>query len=267
MQVAAPKARKRSRKCDKISQDCHKLQSSQTAPSVGRSGCSRKHLSDAAKADGVDAAPALKHGDAEAPKKDGHKAKTKVQQHKRNRQKGNDKRDTSRSSKHKSLTKEMVAAEPKALASQWAGCSCGVQHHDSCACPTQPGQLPRSCRGETSCSKTKSASASGFTSKSPDRTAQKRRTKSGHDAQRSQDAHRPPKSLTVRIDLSLLSRVPKNSGNHHHHQEAASKAKRSKDETQDPSGVGSKASTTQNLTKSSRKTKAPHVRDLQVLWS
>lgn len=270
--VAEPKARKRSQKCDKTSQDCHKQQSSQTAASVAQSGCSRKHFSGgASKADRVDAALALKHGDVEPPKKethflDGHKAKTKTHQHKRNNVKGDDERDASRSSKHKSHSKEKAAAEPKPLAAQWAGCSsCGVQHPNPCDCPTQPSQLPLSCPGESTCSKPKPASASGFTSKSPDRTAQKRRTKSGHHAQRSEDAPRPPKSLTVKIDLSLLSRVPQNSGNRY--QEAASKAKRSKVEQQDPSGAGSKASAAQNLSKSSRKTKAPHVRDLQPLWS
>lgn len=212
------------------------------------------------------AAAALKK---EAHLLDGHKAKTKTRHHKKNKETGDDKRGSTRSSKHKAHAKEKAAAEPKAPSVLPGGCpSCSVQYPNPCSCPAQPGQPPLPSPLKITCSKPKSASADRKSkSKSPRRTAQKRRTKPGHDAQGSRGAPAvPPKSLPVKIDLSFLSRVPQISGNHHgrHHQEeeeqeTASKAKRSKD----PGGAGSKASATQKPTKTSRKTIPPHVRDRQ----
>lgn len=266
VEVAEHKSRKRSLECDETSQDCPKRQNLQTPPPAGQSDCIENSLSGAAEATLADTALPLMHGDTEAPKKqthslNGHKAKTKKKHHKRSKKKVEDKRDGSRSSKDKAHKKDKAAAaEPKVAAVLQGGCSsCGVQHPNPCTCPTQPGQLPLSCRPQVQCSKPKS--------KSPHRTAQKQRTKTGQDTQRSQDAnHWPPGPLTVKIALGLLARIPKNSGKNPR-QEGARKAKRSKAEQQDPCGAGSKASLAQNPTNRRRKTKRSHVRDPEGLRS
>lgn len=191
----------------------------------------------------MDAALFGKHGDVAAALTkqethllDGHKAETKSRHHKKKKEKPDDARDSRRPSKHKAHTKQKAVAEPKA----------------------QPGQLPLPSPLKNRCSKLNSASTSRKASKSPPRTTQKHRTKTGPNAQGSQGA---TKALMVTIDLRLLSRVPQISGNHHHHghlgqEEAASKVKRSKAELQDPGGAGSKLKTA----KTSRKTALPHVR-------
>lgn len=224
----------------KTSQDCYKQQSNQTPPSGDLNNCSRKLScttvsSKPAKVDHADTALSVKHEEVVATlKKDPNflnrpKVKTKTGHHKKSKERSDTKRDSKRSSKHKSHEKQRAGAQPEAASAPYGRCpSCSVQYPNPCSCPAQslaqPDQLPLPSPVRISCSKPKSEPVCPKGSKSPHKRPQKHRGKTGHSAKGSRDTHRPPTSLLVKIDLSLLARVPQTSGIH---QESLGKTKRS----------------------------------------
>ncbi|XP_072228463.1 AF4/FMR2 family member 1 isoform X2 [Leuresthes tenuis] len=91
--------------------------------------------------------------------------------------------------------------------------SCGVHDPNPCSCsaqsPAQPAPTVR-----FSCSKPKAEPVCQSGTKMPHKSTQKHSETSGHAAKGSLDLCRPRRSLLVKIDLSLLSRVPHTSSIH-----------------------------------------------------
>lgn len=264
-------SREKPQKYTKTSQDCYKQQSNQTPPSGDPNNCSRKLScatvsSKPAKVDRADAALSVKHEEVVATLKkdpnflDRPKVKTKTGHRKKSKERSDTKRDSRRSSKHKSHEKQTAGAQPEAASAPYGHCpSCSAQYPNPCSCPTQslaqPDQLPLSSPVRISCSKPKSEPVCLKGSVSPHKRPQKHRGKTGHSAKGSRASHRPPTSLLVKIDLSLLARVPQTSGIH---QESLGKAKRSEANLEQG---GSKAATAaQKPTKTSRKNIPQNVR-------
>ncbi|XP_051269357.1 AF4/FMR2 family member 1 isoform X1 [Dicentrarchus labrax] len=247
-------------------QDNYNQRSSQLSPSADLNTCSRKLLcttysSKPAKAgcpDRTEAAISVKCEEVVATRdkdpyfKDRPKVKTKTERSKKSKDSSDTKRDSKRISKHTSLEKRKAGSEPKVPQVPYGHClSCGVRYPNPCSCPTespaQPDQLAPPAR--ISCSKPKSETICPKGTKIPHKATHKHSEKTGHTTKSSQDPHRPPRSLLVKIDLSLLSRVPKTSGNR---QEIPGDAKRSALVIEQNVG-GSDASTTHKLTKTSKK--------------
>ncbi|XP_047425526.1 AF4/FMR2 family member 1-like isoform X2 [Mugil cephalus] len=131
----------------------------------------------------------------------------------------------------KSLDKQKNKSQPGpevALVLYGHCLSCGVRYPNLCSCttksPAQHDQLSPVPPVRISCSKPKADAICQRGNKTPQKTTHKHLEKSGHTAKGSQELHEPPKTLLVKIDLSLLSRVPKTSNVH---LGAPSKAKRS----------------------------------------
>lgn len=174
--------------------------------------------------------------------------------------------DTKR--KHASLDKRKAGSDPEATLVPYGHCpSCGVRYPNPCSCPTQslaqPEQLSPAPPVRISCSKPKSETICPKGTKTPHKVTHNHTEKAGHTAKSSRDPHRPPRSLLVKIDLSLLSRVPQTSGNH---QELPSNAKRSALVIEQDGG-GSDASTTHKLTKIGKKSIPQNVRNMRVQGS
>ncbi|XP_022066698.1 AF4/FMR2 family member 1 [Acanthochromis polyacanthus] len=148
------------------------------------------------------------------------------------------------------LVKQKAGSEPgtEAMLVQHGDCpSCGVHHPNPCSCPTQspaqPDQLSSAPPVRISSSKPKPESICQRGADKPHKTNHKHLEKPEHTAKGSQDLLRPPKSLMVKIELSLLSRVPQTSSIH---QRVPSNSKRSH-------GGGSDASTSHKHMKTSKK--------------
>lgn len=254
-------------------------QSSQKSPSADLNSCSssRKlscntHSSKPATAgcpDHTEAAHGVKCEEVIAARDkdpcftDRPKVKTKTGHSKKSKGSSDPKRDSKRTSKHTSLDKRKAGPEVPLL--QYAHCpSCGVRYPNPCSCPTQspaqPDQQPPVPPVRISCSKQKSETICQKGTKTPHKTTHKHSEKTGHTAKSSLDPHRPPRSLLVKIDLSLLSRVPQTSGNH---QEIPSNAKRSALVIEQDEGA-SDAPTTHKLTKTSKKSIPQNVRNTRV---
>ncbi|XP_070781142.1 AF4/FMR2 family member 1 [Enoplosus armatus] len=250
--------------------DNYNQQSSQKKPSADLNSCSssRKlscntHSSKPAKAGfpghteaalGVKCEEVVATRDKDPFFTDRPKVKTKTGHGKKSKDSSNTKRDSKRTCKHTSLDKRKTGSEPEAELVQCGHCpSCGVRYPNPCSCPTQnpaqPDQLSSAPPVKISCSKPKSETICQKGNKIPHKTTHKLSEKTGHTAKSSRDPHGPPRSLLVKIDLSLLSRVPQTSGNH---QEIPSNAKRSALVIEQDGG-GSDASTTHKLTKTSKK--------------
>uniref|UniRef100_A0AAX7V8E4 AF4/FMR2 C-terminal homology domain-containing protein n=1 Tax=Astatotilapia calliptera TaxID=8154 RepID=A0AAX7V8E4_ASTCA len=152
------------------------------------------------------------------------KVKTKVGHCKKSKEGSNGKRDIKRTK----------------LSSQHFPNSCPAQS------PVQPAP-PVS----ISCSKSNTETISQTGTKMPHKTTHKHLKKPGRIAKASLDLERTPRSLMVKIELSLLSRVPQTSGIH---QGIPSTAKQSAPVT-DPDKVGGGTSATHSHTKTSRKSK------------
>ncbi|XP_038589599.1 AF4/FMR2 family member 1-like isoform X2 [Micropterus salmoides] len=252
-------------------QDSYNQQSSQPPPSADLNSCSssRKlscntHSSKPTKTgcpDHTEAAIGVKCEEVVATQdkdprfKDRPKVKTKTGHGKKSK----DSRDTKRLSKrtkHTSLDKRKAGSEPQPqvkLTLNGACPSCSVRYPNPCSCPTQspvqPDQLSPVPPVRLSCSKPKSGTTCQKDAKIPHKTTHKLSEKTGHKTKSSRDPHRPPRSLLVKIDLSLLLRVPQTSGNH---QEIPRNAKRSALVIEQDDG-GSDACTTHKLSKTSKK--------------
>ncbi|XP_059214621.1 AF4/FMR2 family member 1 [Centropristis striata] len=180
------------------------------------------------------------------------KVKTKTGHSKKSKENSDTKRDRKRTSKHASLDKWKAGSQPEVTQVLCGHCRCPKP----CSCPTQspaqPDQLPPAPPLRISC-KPKSETICQKGTKIPHKTTHKHSEKTGRTAKTSQD--RPPRSLLVKIDLSLLSRVPRTSGNH---QETPGKAKRSALVIEQDGG-GSDASKKHKLSKTSKKSISQNV--------
>eukprot|EP00066_Takifugu_rubripes_P013638 XP_011602904.1 PREDICTED: AF4/FMR2 family member 1 isoform X2 [Takifugu rubripes] len=179
------------------------------------------------------------------------KVKTKMGPSRKNKDRCETKKDNKRTSKHASHDKLKAGSESEVALVLYGHCpSCGVQYPNSCPCPThsppQPDQLSPAPPIRISCSKSNSDVVWQKGTKVPPKTTQKHLEKT---PQSSRNSHRFPRSLLVKIDLSLLSKVPQISRNH---RESLSKTKRSSAVKQHD-GKSSEASTAQKLGKSSEK--------------
>ncbi|CAJ1070749.1 AF4/FMR2 family member 1 isoform X1 [Xyrichtys novacula] len=186
-------------------------------------------------------------GDKDSCFTDRPKVKTKAGHGRKNKDSTDSKRDTKRTSKHTALDKRKARSEPGVTTNLHGRClSCGVSYPNPCSCPTQspaqPNQLSPASSVTISCSKPKSEMGT----KTPHKTSNKQPEKTGHAAKGSLD--KPPRSLLVRIDLSLLTRVPQNFGSH---QETPSKSKRSVLVVEQVGGGGN--TTKHKLAKTSKK--------------
>lgn len=145
------------------------------------------------------------------------KVKTKTRRSKKSKVNSDTKIDRKRT-KHTSLEKQKAGLEPvpKVTLVLYGHCpSCGLKYPKSCSCPTpspaQPDQLSPAPPVRISCSKLNVRNAG---QKAKGKTTDKPSEKIGHSAKGSGDLSKPPRSLVVKIDLSLLSKVPQTSNNH-----------------------------------------------------
>ena len=192
------------------------------------------------------------------------KVKTKTRHCKRSKDSTDSKQDSKRTSKHTSLDKRKAGSEPGVTLVLYGHCpSCGVRYPNPCSCPTQspvqPDQLSPTPPVRIRCSKPKAEKTCQKGTKKSHKTTHKPSEKTGPTAKASRDLHKPPRSLLVKINLSLLSRVPQMSGNR---QELPSNGKRSALVIEQDGGA-SDASATHKHTKTSKKT-IPPVRNLRV---
>eukprot|EP00064_Thunnus_orientalis_P020920 superscaffoldBa00006046_g21072 len=265
--------------CSESSQDDYCQKSSQKPPSVELNNCttSRKLSGNArpskpvkaACSDHTEAALGVKSEEVVATRDkdpcftDRPKVKTKTGHCKKSKDSGDAKRDSKRTSKHTSLDKRKAESEPRPDVTPvpYGQCpSCGVRYPNPCSCPTpspaqpaqpaQPDQLSLAPPVRISCNIPK---ADTICQKMPHKTScpatPKHSEKTGHAAKGSRDPYRPPRSLLVKIDLSLLSRVPQTSGTH---QRIPSNTKRPALVVEQEGG-GNDASTTHKHTKTSKK--------------
>lgn len=195
------------------------------------------------------------------------KVKTKTKHSKKSKDSSDTKRDSKRTFKHTSLDKRKAGSEPEPEVTLvlYGHCpSCGVRYPNPCSCPTQspaqPDQLSPAPPVRINCSKVKPENTCQKGTKIPHKASHKHSEKTGHTAKGSGDLSGPPRSLLVKIDLSLLSRVPKTSRNH---QEIPNNAKRSALVTEQDRG-GSDAPAIHKRTKTSKKSIPQNVRNTTV---
>lgn len=186
------------------------------------------------------------------------KVKTKTRQSKKSKDSDETKRGGKRTLKHTSFEKLRSGPEPEVPLVPYGHCpSCGVQY--PCSCRTQsPAQPHPTVR--TGCSKVKSETASQKGTKRPHKASHRHLEKAGPTAKVSKEHSRPPKALLVKIDLSLLSRVPRTSSSH---QEILNNTKSSAVVTEHDGGRSS-ASTIDKRTKASKKNNPKNVRTAGV---
>uniref|UniRef100_UPI0037E7EE2C AF4/FMR2 family member 1 n=1 Tax=Semicossyphus pulcher TaxID=241346 RepID=UPI0037E7EE2C len=252
--------------CSESPQDNYNQQSSQKSLSADSNSCStlRKlsrntNSSKPAKAGcsvhteaaiGVKCEAVVATRDKDSCFTDRPKVKTKTGHSKKSKDGCDAKKEGKRTSKHASLDKRKADAT---LVLHGQCPSCGVRYPNPCSCPTQspaqPDQLSPAPPVRISCSKPKSDTVCQKGAKIPHKTTHKHSEKTGHSAKSSRDPRKPPRSLLVRIDLSLLSRVPHTPGSH---QEVPSNAKRSVLVVEQDGG-GSDAAAAHKLAKTSKK--------------
>lgn len=92
---------------------------------------------------------------------------------------------------------------------------CGVSYPNTCSCPTQspvqPAQPSSAPPMKTSCKKAKKETVQQNSNKVPQKSTFKHLEKSGNVPKACQDKSQPPRSLLVKINQSLLARVPQTS--------------------------------------------------------
>lgn len=259
-------------------QDNCNQHSSQKSPSADVNSCSRKlscstHALKPAKAGcpgHTEAALDVKCEEVVATRDknpcftDRPKVKTKTGRSNKSKDSSDTKRDSKRTSKHTSLDKRKAGSVPDVSLVLNSHCpSCGVQYPNPCSCPAQsPAQLEQLSPAPTvriSYSKTKSETICQKGTKIPHKATHRHPQKTGHAAKSSRDPSRPPRSLLVKIELSLLSRVPQASGNR---QELPGGARKSVLVIEQDGG-GTDASTIQKRTKTSKKSIPQNVRNVK----
>ncbi|XP_034047426.1 AF4/FMR2 family member 1 isoform X2 [Thalassophryne amazonica] len=177
---------------------------------------------------------------------DGPKVKTKTRRDKKSNESSDCKTHSKSTTKHRSRNRWKVGSEPGSEVSLvlYGHCSsCGVRFPSSCSCVTQQDQLSPAPPVRVSCSNTKKETVNQKDIKTPkglQPATHSLPAKAEHKAQVPKDLHRITGSLLVKINLSLLSRVPQISGLH---QEISSKVKQPAFVV-DKEGGGSEAQTT-----------------------
>ncbi|KAL3041825.1 hypothetical protein OYC64_019909 [Pagothenia borchgrevinki] len=182
------------------------------------------------------------------------KVKTKVGHSKKSKNNSETKRDCKRTSKHTSLDKRKTGSDPEVTVVLCVHCpSCGVRYPNPCSCPTQSpakaDQLTPAPPLRVSCSKPMLETLCPKGSKVLHKTSKRHSEKTGHTIKSSLEPQKPFSSLLVKIDLSLLSRVPWTCNIH---QELPNNAKRSALVIEQHAGGGD-ASTPHKVIKSSKK--------------
>lgn len=177
------------------------------------------------------------------------KVKTKMVLNRKNKDRCETKKGNKRTSKHDSHDKCKAGSESGVALVLYGHCpSCGGQY-PNCSCPThspvQPDQLSPAPAVRISCTNSKSDSVCQKGTKVPPKITRKHLDKTRRSLR---DSHRHPRSLLVKIDLSLLSKVPQVS---RIHQESLCKKKASGVKLHDRRS--SEAPATQKLSKSNRK--------------
>lgn len=217
-------------------QDGYKPPGSTTPPSStsGLIGCSHKHScpSNSAKAGSIQTPACVKcekvvatlAGDPRFTVRP--KVKTKMSPSRKTKDRCETKKDNKRTSKHALHDKRKAGPEPEVMLVLYGHCpSCGVQYPNSCPCPThsppQSDQLSPAPPIKISCNKSKSDAVCQKGTKVLPKATDKHPEKIPRS---SQDSHGFPKSLLVKIDLGLLSKVPRISRSH---RESLCKTKRS----------------------------------------
>ncbi|GAA6230076.1 AF4/FMR2 family member 1-like [Lates japonicus] len=189
------------------------------------------------------------------------KVKTKTKHCKKSKSSSDSKQDRKRTCKHTSLDKRKAGSEPEATAVVNGHCpSCGVRYPNPCSCPTQspalqPDQSSPAPPLKIDCSKPKAETTCRRGTKRPHKTTYMHSEKTANTTKGARNLHRPPRSLLVKIDLSLLSRVPQMPGNY---QEIPSNGKRSTLAVEQDGGGGD-APTTHKHSKTSKKSIPPNV--------
>ncbi|XP_074546587.1 AF4/FMR2 family member 1 [Halichoeres trimaculatus] len=228
-------------------QDNHNQQGSLKSPSADWKSCSSlklSYISKSAESGRSDAAQdVVASRDKEACFTNKPKVKTKTGHSRKSKDSGNSKKESKRTSKHKSLDKGTTKAEPDVRPVRCL--SCGVGYPNPCSCPTQspaqPDQLPLA--PSVTISKPKSEEVCQTGTKIPHKTTSKHLQKTKREA-------KSTRSLLVSIDLSLLSRVPQSSGPH---QETPCMSKKPELSEEQQGGGGGSAAPKHKLTKSSKK--------------
>lgn len=184
------------------------------------------------------------------------KVKTKIGHGKKSK----DKRDSKRDTKRTIQTSQAASEPPEVPPSLSSHCSsCKGHYPNPCSCPNpSPAQpdLP-SPAPPVSRSEPKAEAICQRGTKTSHETTRKHSEKPGHTAKDSRALHRPPpRSLLVKIDLSLLSRPPHTPTSTY--QGIPSNAKTSA-AVRERDGGGGEASKTQKRTKSSKKNRPQNV--------
>ncbi|KAG7241134.1 hypothetical protein INR49_025877 [Caranx melampygus] len=242
--------------CRETHQDNCYQQSSQKSPpaDVKKLSCNTHSSKPAKKScpDRSDAAVSVKCEEVVATRDkdpcftDRPKVKTKARHCKKSKDGSDSKQDVKRTSKHTSLDKRKAGSKLEVAQVMYGQCpTCSVRYPNPCSCstqsPAQPDQLfpVPPIRSKPQAESTKKSH----------KTSHKHSEKTRHSGKGSRDLLQPPKCLLVKIDLSLLTRVPQTSSSH---QETPSNAKRSVVVTEQ-NRVGGDASTTQKHRKTSKK--------------
>lgn len=144
------------------------------------------------------------------------KVKTKMGPNRKKKDRRETKKDNKRTSKHESHDKCKAGSESEVALVLYGHCpSCGVQYPNSCSCPThspaQPDQPSPAPPVRISCANSKSDTVCQKGTKVPPKITHKHLDKTRRS---SRDSHRYPRSLLVKIHLSLLSEAPQVSRNH-----------------------------------------------------
>lgn len=193
------------------------------SPTGGLTSCSHKH-SCTLNSSSVKAGSAQTPASVKCEKVDNRdpcftvrpKVKTKMVPNRKNKGGCETKKGSKRTSKHESHDKRKTGSESEVALVLYGHCpSCGGQYPKSCLCPThspaQPDQLPPAPPIRISCTNSKSDTFCQKDTQVLPKITHKRLNKT---PRRSRDSHRYPTSLLVKIELSLLSKVPQVPGNH-----------------------------------------------------
>lgn len=220
--------------CRESPQENYNQPSSQKSPD--RKSCmsvrklsSSTNSSKPAKTHNTEAVPDVKSEDVVARDKGRPRVKKEAGHSRKSKDSSGAKRDVKRTSKHTSLDKRKAESEPDVTVTPHPPCqTCGVRYPNSCTCPSQnPASLGPSI-------------AINQESKPVCQKVPKNSHKSKHGHRRKTENENkttcePPQSLLVKIDLSLLSRIPQKSNSQ---QETHSKSKRSDVVVEQDGGVG-----------------------------
>lgn len=197
------------------------------SPSSGLSSCSHKRSSTSNSSNSVKAGDVQTPGNVKCETVEATldrdpcftvrpKVKTKMGPNRKNKDGYETRKEKKRTSKHESQDQRKAGSEAEVALVLYGHCpSCGVQYPNSCSCPThspaQPDQLSPVPPVRISCTDSKSDSVCRKGTKVPPKTTHKHLVKTPRS---SRNSRRYPRCLLVKIDLSLLSRVPQVSRNH-----------------------------------------------------